>query len=1025
MPSLAALALVLVLSTSLGESDVVRETKQGKVRGRTVDAVGKTVEVFKGIPYAEPPVGDLRFKEPVPRSPWEGTIDANLERIACSQAMILEGMKIELTYTEDCLFLNVWTPQNAQGRNVLVWIHGGGFAFDSAFSDHYSGLLLSAQTGYVVVSMNYRLGILGFLNADSPDAPGNQGLLDQNLALKWVRDNIEAFGGDPSKVTIVGESAGSMSVNCHLLSPMSKGLFRRAVMMSGTMFSTDFFDTVHESLAKGNDVAKMVGCATEGMDLASHPDEVLHCLRSKTADELVLATAEAARPKLFQFFPSFHDQILPKVPLVAMNRGFFNNVDVLAGITSDEGALVLAFPPKPDLLKESLDDINLDKLERKLHEAVSSWTKDDNPTMLNHYKNKGVADKEGLRRSFLDYLSDREFVCPQQFFAEKYAARGNALYSYVFAHRSKKDKFPMWMGTPHGYDISYVFGFPLINLEHFDEEDNAFHEEFVKILASFAENGARRSAAMASGETWVAFDSEQIRTFSIHIVKMFEHSTFQPTHFHSQASKSEAHVRSSLVVWNHLSCILALTSQKVQGKVRGRTVDALGKTVQVFKGIPYAEPPVGDLRFKEPVPRSPWEGTIDANLERIACSQAMVFKGMKVEPIYTEDCLFLNVWTPQNAQGRNVLVWIHGGGFAFDSAFSDHHSGLLLSAQTGYVVVSMNYRLGILGFLNAGSPDAPGNQGLLDQNLALKWVRDNIEAFGGDPSKVTIAGESAGSMSVNCHLLSPMSNGLFRRAVMMSGTMFSTDFFDTVHESLAKGNDVAKMVGCATEAEDLASHPDKVLHCLRSKTADELVLTTAEAMRPKLFQFFPSFHDQVLPKVPLVAMNRGFFNNVDVLAGITSDEAAIVLAFPPIPALLKESLDDINLDKLERELHEAVSSWTKDDNPTMLNHYKNKGVADKEGLRRSFLDYLSDREFVCPQQFFAEKYAARGNALYSYVFAHRSKKDKFPMWMGTPHGYDISYVSGFPLVNLEHFDEEDKAFYEEFVKILASFAENG
>lgn len=501
MPTPAALVILLVLCSCSGGNEVVRETRHGRVRGKKVETLGTTVEEYKGIPYAEAPVGDLRFKAPVPRSPWEGTIDADLEGIACPQINVFRPLKLELTYTEDCLFLNVWTPENAQGRNVLVWIHGGGFVYESAFMPYYSGLALAAKTGFVVVSMNYRLGILGFLNADSPDAPGNQGLLDQNLALKWIRDNIEVFGGDPSKVTIFGESAGAMSVNCHLMSPVSKGLFRRAVMMSGTMFSVDFFDTVHESLVRGNDVAKMVGCAAEGKDLVSHPDEVLRCLRSKKADELVLTTAEVTRPKAFSFFPTIHNEFLPKVPLNAMNRGFFNNVDVLAGVTSDEGGLVLAFPEKSELLRESLEDFDLAKVERLLLEAVSSWTKVENPTMLDHYRKKvsPIGDKGELVRSLLDYLSDRAFVCPLQFFAERYAAKGNAVYSYVFAHRSPKDKFPSWMGTPHGYDISYFFGFPLIADAHFTAEDKNFSEDIIQMLTSFAANGLPE---LPNGNAW-------------------------------------------------------------------------------------------------------------------------------------------------------------------------------------------------------------------------------------------------------------------------------------------------------------------------------------------------------------------------------------------------------------------------------------------------------------------------------------------------------------------------------------------
>ncbi|CAN7936944.1 unnamed protein product [Ixodes hexagonus] len=188
-------------------NNVERQTKLGKLRGNLLQVLGNVVEEYVGIPYAEPPIGDLRFKEPLPRSPWEGTYDATTGGTACLQPPTIEDARRPLIYTEDCPHLNVWAPERAQKSPVLVWIHGGGFTFGSASSDIYSGHALAAKTGFVVVSINYGLGLLGFLNANSPDAPGNQGLLDQNLALKWVQDNIGAFGGDSTMVTIFGERA--------------------------------------------------------------------------------------------------------------------------------------------------------------------------------------------------------------------------------------------------------------------------------------------------------------------------------------------------------------------------------------------------------------------------------------------------------------------------------------------------------------------------------------------------------------------------------------------------------------------------------------------------------------------------------------------------------------------------------------------------------------------------------------------------------------------------------------------------
>ncbi|KAG0430049.1 hypothetical protein HPB47_023046 [Ixodes persulcatus] len=290
---LKVMALIWIVFLAMARhsqaDSIVRQTRLGLVKGILVEAYGGLVEVYKGIPFAEPPLGNLRFKEPVPRSPWEGTYDTTTGTSVCHQVLRKLFFNSAENFTEDCLHLGIWTPSEATNSPVLVWIHGGGFAYGSGFRESSDGLVLAATRGLVFVTINYRLGILGFLNANSPHAPGNQGLLDQHLALQWVRDNIRFFGGDPESVTIIGNSAGAMSVHAHILSPMSRGLFKRAVLLSGSHNNIDFMESVHESTIKGNDVAKLLGCSQYDRDLVSHPDEVLECLRSKTADELALA----------------------------------------------------------------------------------------------------------------------------------------------------------------------------------------------------------------------------------------------------------------------------------------------------------------------------------------------------------------------------------------------------------------------------------------------------------------------------------------------------------------------------------------------------------------------------------------------------------------------------------------------------------------------------------------------------------------------------------------------------------------
>ncbi|XP_029834167.3 acetylcholinesterase [Ixodes scapularis] len=507
MKTTKAVWVALVFTAAYCQSDhVERNTKLGKLRGNRLKILGNVIEEYVGIPYAEPPIGDLRFKEPVPRSPWKGTYDATTGGSACPQQPIFENKKKPLTYTEDCLHLNVWMPQNAQKSNVLVWIHGGGFNFGTASYEIYTGSVLAAKTGFVVVSINYRIGMLGFLNANSPDAPGNQGLLDQNLALKWVRDNIKAFGGDPSMVTIFGESAGGMSAHSHVLSPMGKGLFKRAVMMSGSMYTMDFFEGTHESIIRGNKVAQVVGCAEANRDLVSHPDEVLQCLRSKKAEELVLATTEVSNPVALTFLPTYHDKYLPKVPTVAIDRGFFQDIEVLTGVTTDEGALSIVMPPIPELLNESLEDLAQDEFDHAIRKSVLSWINSDDTSLLSEYMDRvPPGDKEGLRRAYIDYLSDRAFKCPGQFLAEKHSARGSPVYFYVYAHKSKKDGLPSWMGAPHHTEVAFFLALPLDSDAGYSDEDRLISEAMVAMLTSFAKTGVPK---LPDVDTWPRYTKD-------------------------------------------------------------------------------------------------------------------------------------------------------------------------------------------------------------------------------------------------------------------------------------------------------------------------------------------------------------------------------------------------------------------------------------------------------------------------------------------------------------------------------------
>lgn len=226
---------------SIGAAIPIVNAKCGPISGRRIELLGKGVNVFLGIPYAQPPIGDLRLRKPVPKQNWSATLNATRRPHQCRQNPqewpAFPGKSTNCS--EDCLYLNLWAPADGipgELRPVMVWIHGGDFILGSSSWDYYDGSMLSAYGEVVVVSMNYRLGRLGFLNAGTEEAPGNQGLYDQKLALQWVKDNALYFGGNASAVTLFGQDAGAASIAMHMMSPLSSGLFNRAILQSGGAF---------------------------------------------------------------------------------------------------------------------------------------------------------------------------------------------------------------------------------------------------------------------------------------------------------------------------------------------------------------------------------------------------------------------------------------------------------------------------------------------------------------------------------------------------------------------------------------------------------------------------------------------------------------------------------------------------------------------------------------------------------------------------------------------------------------------
>jgi para-nitrobenzyl esterase len=318
-----------------GRADAQVKTTAGLVKGTTV--ADGTIRVFSGIPYAAPPVGDLRWKPPQPVAPWQGEREATAPGPACLQGRVFDDISFP-TMGEDCLTLNVYTPAKAAKAPVMVWIHGGGFMAGGGAEPRHDGQAF-ARKGIVLVTINYRLGVFGFfahpeLTKESPaKASGNYGLLDQVAALRWVKENVAAFGGDPGNVTIFGESAGSFSVSALVASPLAKGLVHKAIGESGAFFGTTLGPVSLPAAEQlGTDFAATAG----GGSLAG--------LRALPAQQLLEATSKAK----LRAGPIIDGYFLPaEVPSIYAS-GAQAHVPLLAGWNADEiRAAVTLRPQKP------------------------------------------------------------------------------------------------------------------------------------------------------------------------------------------------------------------------------------------------------------------------------------------------------------------------------------------------------------------------------------------------------------------------------------------------------------------------------------------------------------------------------------------------------------------------------------------------------------------------------------------------------------------------------------------------------
>ena len=481
----------------------VVQTTAGTVRG----LVAEDHRLFAGIPYAAPPVGPLRFQPPAPVPPWQGMRDASRTGPRCLQD---PGGDLEVgrQSDEDCLSLNVWTPPaTAEHRAVMVWIHGGSYTNGSG--SLYVARELATRGNIIVVTVNYRLGALGFLAHPAlgpPGAVGNYGLADQQAALRWVRDNIAKFGGDPAKVTVAGESAGGISVCDHLVAPGSAGLFRAAIIQSAPcQAQLALPDAQQASL----DYAAEAGCG--------QPESAAQCLRALPAEKLRKPVWYYHLGRDYISGPVTGTDVLPVDPMTRFAEGQAAHVPVLIGTNHDEFTLFAAlqylrkaadYTPAqyPDLLA---DTFGPNAAAVQAHYPLSS------------YANVPVA--------YSAAVTDAAFACVTNRIADEFADKA-PVYAYEFNDRDAPAPdalrhLPFEVGASHSLELKYLFD--IGDAPPLNPAQRALSDQMIDYWAQFVTSGSPQ----ASGQPdWPRFDAASRKVLSLQPDGSHVITTYDQTH---------------------------------------------------------------------------------------------------------------------------------------------------------------------------------------------------------------------------------------------------------------------------------------------------------------------------------------------------------------------------------------------------------------------------------------------------------------------------------------------------------------
>jgi para-nitrobenzyl esterase len=442
-----------------GQFHPMVKTKSGTIEG----VEGETSLYFKGIPYAEPPVGSLRWQAPLDKTPWQDTLKAKEFSKACPQ-ISPSYVEEPVEWDEDCLCLNIYRPkENTKDLPVMMFIHGGSFMDGAGSLATYDGEWLAQNKKIVLVTINYRLRDLGFLYLPEAGITGNFGIRDQIKALEWLNSNIKAFGGDPENITVFGESAGGISIG--LLLAIAPELFHKAIIQSGFIYTNPETISEENALGEGQRFVQEIGC--EGaQDMAA-------CLRSKSTEEVLAITTEST--------PVLDGELIADMPLSLIVEGEGKNIPLIMGVNEDEGGFfALAFGIKTE------DD-------------YENWVYDNYPDsadqILSMYPASNYANPT---RAAAAVFADSLFVCPTRKALTSLSEVSNRLYHYLFTYPPEVGR-ELGVGAFHGAELYYIF--------HTFEDEAGEAEQVSQNISTLWTTFAYEGTPSCGDTTWEPFTS--------------------------------------------------------------------------------------------------------------------------------------------------------------------------------------------------------------------------------------------------------------------------------------------------------------------------------------------------------------------------------------------------------------------------------------------------------------------------------------------------------------------------------------